>query len=1231
MLKAEDGRKLFGRVQSQIDSQATRRAQLVEFRVMLEDILREELGENLVYGLNLNDQILHISARPGVERPIRMAMHAVRKLANAVAHSRGKNPLDTPPEPHNDDYYNACAAMCDIIAHFSGQPIPTSLDQFLQRRALAAAPVVTQPAATSTQPPAPVAPPIVVTPPSDAPAQARPADEAQPLATVPDLPPGDAALPDTLPFLRLLVRKVKQEVKATPRGMQTSYTLLGISEEYDTVEVKLTEQFAEVGALAWQYATVHAFNLRKVTGAERQLTLTPESLIVLEPDYLADASDVAEAYKQSARDVQTIQTSAMLEPSATSEPLLIGSIVNACFDEIIAHPEADPDRVFTQALRQDHRMLLGALALRQTTTGLRERTHEHLATLRNVVREAIQRGAAFTVEPTFLSERYGVQGRLDALLEYASEPQRTDILELKSGKPPSRQLDGRGWSIWPAHEAQALCYTLLAETVFPGRTGSASILYSRDPFEPVRPSRDNLQFRQELLAARNRVVALAHRLQQGAFNLTELLPEAPPGSIPAFVRERVATLASHLKRATPLEQAYYSRMFQFVAREQWLAKVGVNPDRGAAGLAGLWRASVAEKSERFEIMTGLTPLVADDVDSGPELRLTRDPSLQETPNFREGDVAILYPLEEDGSSHPTRHQILKCAIRSISQTEVVVRLNNRRVNRRYFDTFRQRPWALEHDVLDSSFDRMSQSLTMFLNGKQRMKDILLGERQPAFAAPSADSRPDYLTNRQHAIVQRALAARDCYLIQGPPGAGKTSRVMSELVRRLSQQPSETVLLLAYTNRAVNEICDAIGKLSPTVDFIRLGSPSSAGDHKSHTLAASLTDELSLEGMGQRIAGARVVVSTALSFLGHLNLLTLKSFTTAIVDEASQLLDPHLVGILSHMERFILIGDHYQLPAVVAQSPMDTRLTDELPGEAALRQAGFTDLRMSLFERLWRRYEDACPEALGKLTEQGRMHEAVQRFPNQRFYADALTTLTTQQQAPAHFDAERMAALPPSMRPVAEILSESRLVFIPTTTTATAYVATRSDATEVARVVALVRILRRLYGAAYQPNESIGVISPWRAQVAAIRTALDHADLDVEPPLVDTVERYQGSERDVVIISFATSSADYLHGVTDLWRGAPASNGASDATGANGIVSSDAASGERTVDRKLNVALTRAREQVILLGRLDVLSAAEGGHYSALFEHISFDGAYFLDNDCAVLDRLAVPVAAPNRT
>jgi len=158
----------------------------------------------------------------------------------------------------------------------------------------------------------------------------------------------------------------------------------------------------------------------------------------------------------------------------------------------------------------------------------------------------------------------------------------------------------------------------------------------------------------------------------------------------------------------------------------------------------------------------------------------------------------------------------------------------------------------------------------------------------------------------------------------------------------------------------------------------------------------------------------------------------------------------------------------------------------------------------------------------------------------------------------------------------------------------------------------VRTLQATYGAKYNADETIGVISPWRAQVAAIRAALDRADLSAEAPLVDTVERYQGSERDVIIISFATNDVAYVQGMTDLWRG----------TREDGA--------EHAVDRKLNVALTRAREQIILLGRLETLAAAADGQYGELFAHISEHGHYFTEHECAALDRLAVPVAAAAR-
>jgi len=98
------------------------------------------------------------------------------------------------------------------------------------------------------------------------------------------------------------------------------------------------------------------------------------------------------------------------------------------------------------------------------------------------------------------------------------------------------------------------------------------------------------------------------------------------------------------------------------------------------------------------------------------------------------------------------------------------------------------------------------------------------------------------------------------------------------------------------------------------------------------------------------------------------------------------------------------------------------------------------------------------------------------------------------------------------------------------------------------------------------QENIGVITPYRAQIAMIRKRMSELDQGGEALTVDTVERYQGGARDIIIISLCANSKDQLDHMVSL--------------------SSDG------VDRKLNVALTRAREQLIVLGNPEVLSSNE---------------------------------------
>ena len=104
-------------------------------------------------------------------------------------------------------------------------------------------------------------------------------------------------------------------------------------------------------------------------------------------------------------------------------------------------------------------------------------------------------------------------------------------------------------------------------------------------------------------------------------------------------------------------------------------------------------------------------------------------------------------------------------------------------------------------------------------------------------------------------------------------------------------------------------------------------------------------------LGDLIANKRIVVGTVASILGKADLFKLKKFDRCIIDEASQILEPMMLGILPHFKHFTLIGDHKQLPAVVAQRKKFTKVNN-----TELAKIGLNDLRDSYFERMYHRVQ-----------------------------------------------------------------------------------------------------------------------------------------------------------------------------------------------------------------------------------------------------------------------------------
>ncbi|MEO0734184.1 MAG: DEAD/DEAH box helicase, partial [Bacteroidota bacterium] len=286
--------------------------------------------------------------------------------------------------------------------------------------------------------------------------------------------------------------------------------------------------------------------------------------------------------------------------------------------------------------------------------------------------------------------------------------------------------------------------------------------------------------------------------------------------------------------------------------------------------------------------------------------------------------------------------------------------------------------------------------------------------------------------------------------------------------------------------------------------------------------------------------------------GKGELFALKKFDRIIVDEASQILEPLLAGLLPRAPRALFIGDHRQLPAVVQQQERTTRVYDK-----KLREIGLTDLATSFFERLYlTAQEKGWSWAYDQLRHQGRMHADIMAFPAARFYGGQLRTLP--EDIPYHLAQTEKLHLAPAAAPLSEKLATQRLLFLetpPDDRTSDPKV----NGHEAELMVQLIATYTELYATTDAPLRpgDIGIITPYRAQIAHIRRHLRAAGLAVEDFTVDTVERYQGGAKRIILISLCTNADSQIQTLSQV-------------------------SGEG-VDRKLNVAMTRAREHLVLVG------------------------------------------------
>jgi superfamily I DNA and/or RNA helicase len=387
------------------------------------------------------------------------------------------------------------------------------------------------------------------------------------------------------------------------------------------------------------------------------------------------------------------------------------------------------------------------------------------------------------------------------------------------------------------------------------------------------------------------------------------------------------------------------------------------------------------------------------------------------------------------------------------------------------------------------------------------------------------------------------------------------RFIVEEELRTSNKPS--ILLTAYTNRAVDEICAMLCSLLPSLGkglFLRIGNAASCDErYRPYLLDTALAGTSTLEEARSLIDSTPVIVSTTSMLLAQPFIMELKQFSLTIVDEASQILEPSLIGILSSeaVGRFVLVGDYKQLPAVVQQESGESIIS-----EPCLQAIGMTDCRHSLFERLigWEHRQRGA-QFTGILHFHGRMHPDVASFPLQHFYAEERLCAVPL----PHQQEKAIGYAPPSRDHLDRLLLTHRVLFIDTNEVNQEHHNSTLQEQVEARIVAdLLQRIHRFTAPIFDASKTVGVIVPYRRQIALIRQQLHTLcpQLPAEEITIDTVERYQGSQRDVIIYSLGVSHRYQMDFIT-----------ASTFIDSKGM----------PIDRKLNVALTRARRQTIVVG------------------------------------------------
>ncbi|WP_323257251.1 AAA domain-containing protein [Arcicella lustrica] len=501
------------------------------------------------------------------------------------------------------------------------------------------------------------------------------------------------------------------------------------------------------------------------------------------------------------------------------------------------------------------------------------------------------------------------------------------------------------------------------------------------------------------------------------------------------------------------------------------------------------------------------------------------------------------------------------------------------------------------DVLfdDNSFDEMQSALkqadTLAEKSESNLVQVLIGEKTPTFQENLPSVSIPRLNTWQNEAVNKILSANELAIVHGPPGTGKTTTLI-QAIKALIQKDNQKILVVAPSNTAVDLLSEKLHEEG--LNVLRVGNPARVNEKQlALTLDYKMADHSMIRdakklkkqaqeyknmahkykrsfGKSERdqrkllfeeahkimkevgnteqyiiddlVAKAQVVTATLVGAT-HYTVRNLK-FDTVIIDEAGQALEPACWIPILKAQKVILAGDHCQLSPTIKSN-----------------EAAKNGLDVTLFEKCIALH----PESVTLLAEQYRMHEQIMGYSSQVFYQNKLKAHTSVANHTLKSD-------------------NTPLLFIDTAGCGFEEKIEGTSSTNPEEVALLMKHLSLFsdeLALEYKPEKfpTVAIISPYKQQVSLLKEQLAHTpalQIFTDKISVNTIDSFQGQERDIVYISMTRSNAE----------------------GAIGFLSDI---------RRMNVAMTRARKKLVIIG--DSATLAQFPFYADFIEYAENLNAY----------------------